>query len=133
MTLDELETLSGESKRGIRYLIGEGFVPRPAGTRASPVYDTRHVEAIRRIQALKARGLKPAQIKMLPEYREDGPRHLMMIEIRPGLLIEIDFDKLGDLPPTRQLGAEIARAINQAVAETSACSPQETPDAKKSA
>lgn len=56
-----------EEARLIRYLIAEGLIPGPEGSHARPDYGERHVEGIRRYQALRQDGVKPSQLKALLE------------------------------------------------------------------
>ncbi|MFC7693151.1 MerR family transcriptional regulator [Paeniroseomonas aquatica] len=46
MNIIELAEVVGETPRQIRYLIAEGFIPNPDGSRARPEYRESHVEAI---------------------------------------------------------------------------------------
>lgn len=69
MTITELSRRIGIPRRHIQYLIAEGIMPRPEGSRRFPDYGQAHVDAWRRYESLRAQGYSPAQIKVLP----DGP------------------------------------------------------------
>ncbi|MCG7360605.1 helix-turn-helix domain-containing protein [Roseomonas sp. ACRSG] len=56
MTIIELAEAVGETPRQIRYLIAEGLIPGPEGSRARPDYGAVHVGGIRRYQALRQEG-----------------------------------------------------------------------------
>jgi len=57
VNIRELEELTGQPARLIRYLISEGLVPPPEGVTRGATYDQRHVDALRRYAAMKARGI----------------------------------------------------------------------------
>ncbi|MFC7557391.1 helix-turn-helix domain-containing protein [Pseudoroseomonas wenyumeiae] len=75
MTIIELAKAVGETPRQIRYLIAEGLIPGPEGSRARPDYGAVHVDGICRYQTLRQEGMKPSQVKALLEaerLRQDG-------------------------------------------------------------
>ena len=86
MTFRELSAMTAVPERQIRYLIAEGFVPSPRGTRAKPEYGDDHVVAIRRYAELHAKGFPPAAIRLLLEDR---------YPIAPGLALIVDHALLG--------------------------------------
>ncbi|MDN3564891.1 MerR family transcriptional regulator [Paeniroseomonas aquatica] len=87
MNIIELAEVVGETPRQIRYLIAEGFIPNPDGSRARPEYRESHVEAIRRYQRLR-QDYKPAQIRILLEA-EAQARDAERIPLAPGVTLVI--------------------------------------------
>jgi len=69
MKRDELCARTGETPRGLRFLIAEGFIPPAKGTRFGE-YTEEHVEAIRRYQELRAAKLGPNAIRSLMRGEE---------------------------------------------------------------
>ena len=69
MNFRELSATSGVAERQIRYLITEGFVPSPRGSRTRPEYGDDHLAAIRHYAQLREKGFRPAAIKLLQEER----------------------------------------------------------------
>ena len=70
MNINEVASRSGAAERQIRYMIAEGFVPPPRGSRSQPDYGDDHIEAIRRYLALRTLGFPPAAIRLLAESGE---------------------------------------------------------------
>ncbi len=90
MNIRELAALTATVERQIRYLIAEGFVPRPDGGRANASYGDRHVAAIQRYSALRSLGFPPAAIKRLLDAGHGVP-----FPVRPGVTLLIAPDLLG--------------------------------------
>lgn len=110
MTITELAEAVSETPRQIRYLIAEGLIPGPEGSRARPDYGDRHVDGIRRYQALRREGMKPSQVKALLEaerLRQDGGR----FELAPGVVLSIDLNRLDPDTPPRAIGDLAAAAL----------------------
>ncbi len=123
MNIRELAEAVGETPRQIRYLIAEGFIPNPDGSRARPDYRQSHVEAIRRYQQLR-QDYKPAQIRILLEAdarARDGERILLA----PGVTLVITPDLLGPDTRPRAIG-DLAEAALEAALKHRA---KEAPDA----
>jgi DNA-binding transcriptional MerR regulator len=70
LNINELALRSGAVERQIRYLIAEGFMPAPRGSRTRPDYGEDHVDAIRRYMALRKLGFPPAAVRLLGESGE---------------------------------------------------------------
>jgi DNA-binding transcriptional MerR regulator len=112
MNINELVEAVGETPRQIRYLIAEGFVPNPEGSRARPNYQAVHLDAVRRYQRLR-QNYKPAQIKALLEAERlmrDGKR----IALAPGVLLSIDPNALDPGMQPRAVG-DLAAATLDAI------------------
>ena len=123
MNITELAEEVGETPRQIRYLIAEGFIPNPDGSRARPEYRESHVEAIRRYQRLR-QDYKPAQIRILlaAEANErDGER----IVLAPGVTLVVTPALLSPDTHPRAIG-DLAEAALDALLKHSS---KETPDA----
>ena len=85
MNINELATRSGAAERQIRYMIAEGIVPSPRGSRSQPDYGDDHVAAIQRYLAFRALGFPPAAIRLLGDKDE-----LVALPIIDGLSLLID-------------------------------------------
>ncbi|MCG7363735.1 helix-turn-helix domain-containing protein [Roseomonas sp. ACRSG] len=99
-----------ETPRQIRYLIAEGLIPGPEGSRARPDYGDRHVEGIRRYQALRQEGMKPSQVKALLEaerLRQDGGQ----FTLAPGVVLSINLHQLDPNTAPREIGKLAAAAL----------------------
>jgi DNA-binding transcriptional MerR regulator len=110
MTIIELAKAVAETPRQIRYLIAEGLIPGPEGSRARPDYGDVHVDGIRRYQALRQEGMKPSQVKALLEaerLRQDGGR----FELAPGVVLSIDLGRLDPKTSPREIGSLAAAAL----------------------
>lgn len=121
MNLVELTDLTGETPRQVRFLISEGFVPSPTGGRARASYGDAHVAAIRRYQALRAAGFKPAAIRLLTEG--GGP---VLIPLAPGLTLHLD-------PTTVPAGLDphaVASQVEALLTAHLAATPKENSDAQ---
>jgi DNA-binding transcriptional MerR regulator len=124
MTIIELAEAVGETPRQIRYLIAEGLIPGPEGSRARPDYGTVHVDGIRRYQALRQRGMKPSQVKALLEaerLRQDGGQ----FTLAPGVVLSIDLNQLDPKTPPRAIGDLAAAALTHLLQHAK----KDTPDA----
>lgn len=99
MRLTDLIARTGIAERQVRYLISEGFIPRPSGGRANAEYGEEHVAGIRRYTRLRDLGFPPAAIKLLLEAREGTP-----FPIVPGITLLISPDLVAS-------GAEVAPVI----------------------
>jgi DNA-binding transcriptional MerR regulator len=124
MTIIELAEAVAETPRQIRYLIAEGLIPGPEGSRARPDYGVVHVEGIRRYQVLRQEGMKPSQVKALLEaerLRRSGGR----FTLAPGVVLSIDLTKLDPSIDPRDVGKLAAAALTHLLQQTQ----KDTPDA----
>jgi DNA-binding transcriptional MerR regulator len=124
VTIIELAEAVGETPRQIRYLIAEGLIPGPEGSRARPDYGAVHVQAIRRYQALRQEGMKPSQVKALLEaerLRQDGGQ----FTLAPGVVLSIDLNRLDPKTLPRAIGDLAAAALTHLLLQTQ----KDTPDA----
>jgi MerR family transcriptional regulator, copper efflux regulator len=101
MNIRKLTALTRVPERQIRYLIAEGFMPRPRGGRANAEYGDDHVTAIRRYTRLRELGFPPAAIKLLLGARQGVP-----FPVAPGITLVIDADLIGS-------GADIGPLIDR--------------------
>jgi DNA-binding transcriptional MerR regulator len=96
MTFHELSALTAVPERQIRYLIAEGFVPSPRGSRAKPEYGDDHVAAIRRYAELHEKGFPPAAIRLLLQDRYPVAPGIALIVDRPQLASDVDVASVID-------------------------------------
>ena len=90
MNIRELASQTGSAERQIRYMIAEGFVAPPRGTRSQPDYGDDHVEAVRRYLALRQLGLPPAAIRIVSETGD-----AVLLPIADGIALSVDPRLLG--------------------------------------
>ncbi|WP_458098540.1 MerR family transcriptional regulator [Roseomonas sp. WA12] len=124
MTITELARAVGETPRQIRYLISEGFIPSPQGSRAKPNYGPSQAAAIQRYQLLREEGLRPSQIKAMFEAEQllrDGGQ----FTLAPGVVLSIDLDFLDPKTAPRAVGDLAEAALNYVMKHLT----KETPDA----
>lgn len=122
MNINELAEAVGETPRQIRYLIAEGFVEAPEGSRAKPDYGQRHLDAINRYQLLRER-FKPSQIKALLESERQagsGGR----FALAPGIVLTVDPGALSPGSDPRAIGDLAAAVIENIIKH-----PKENSDA----
>jgi DNA-binding transcriptional MerR regulator len=76
MTFKNLKQLADAADitlRMARYLVAEGFVPKPGGTKAQPAYDSRHLDAIHQYLQLREQGLTQNLIRRAMQTAGDAP------------------------------------------------------------
>ncbi len=112
MKLGELVAETGEAARNVRFLISQGVVPAPDGTRAEPIYGEGHVAAIRRYQRLKAAGYKLAAIKLMQDQHIPA-----RVEIAPGLELLIDTHVAGATLDAVAIGHRVTEILNRFMRE----------------
>ena len=116
MNIHELEELTGQPARNIRFLIAEGIVPEPHGKARWASYGEEHVRALAFYAELKAQGI--TSLERHPRtggQRANGEEQIVIaplpgVEIRivPSAIKEIDFDDL-----SRTIRAAIESAVPQ--------------------
>ncbi len=89
MNVRELAEQTNVTIRQIRFLIAEGFVPPPSGTRARPEYDDDHVAAVDRYMVLRQSGLPPSAIRVVMEVKT--ATELLIV---PGIRLKINPEQL---------------------------------------
>jgi len=99
--IDEICELTGFSRRTIRYYVQEGLLPPPAGRGRGGFYNDSHLERLRKIRALREKGLGLSAVaSVLAAGGADGVREggetgravWVRIEIAPGLEIAVRRD-----------------------------------------
>jgi hypothetical protein len=87
MNLEKFTRLVGETPRKVRYLIAEGFIPGPTGSRCRPSYGSIHISSVRRYQELRLK-FSPLQIKaILAEDRMDDD--FDVLELSDGIRLSV--------------------------------------------
>lgn len=110
MTIKELISALGPAAgkdfaaRQVRYLITQGIIPGPGGTRHEPEYSSVHLEGIRRYLKLKEAGLSVVTIRRLSEGLD--------YKVAPGITLSITPS---DLPPGMNAD-EITIAVAELIA-----------------
>ena len=112
MNLRDLVALTGIAERQVRYLIAEGFMPRPNGGRSNADYGDEHVAAIHRYTRLRELGFPPAAIKVLLEGGQGAP-----FTVAPGITLVIDPDLLGSGANVTPLLKRIASLLTDLLKE----------------
>lgn len=110
MDIAELEQLTGQPRRNIRFLIAEGVVPEPSGTGRGASYGPEHVSALRVYASMKADGVN--SLALIRQAVEDARRaeSEIVVEAIPGVTVRIDVDVLGATAP-----ADLAKSVQKAV------------------
>jgi DNA-binding transcriptional MerR regulator len=117
MNIHELEQLTGQPARNIRFLIAEGIVPEPHGKARWASYGDEHVRALEFYAELKASGVTSlSAIRERVARRTNGEEHVVLsplpgveIRIEPSLIADVDLDDLIE---------EIRTAIESVVPKT---------------
>lgn len=109
----ELAGATGTEPRQIRWLIAEGIVPRPGGTRSRPEYGPEHVRAILHYRDERRRGLSPAQVKAVLHERVRGAAGLEL-RVAPGVTLRVEPEAIGTLDPDA-VGRQVAEALGRAI------------------
>jgi len=109
----ELVARTGITERQLRYLISEGFVPRPYGGRANAEYGEEHLEAIRRYLRLRELGFPPAAIRVLLEARQGVP-----IPIADGVTLVVDPRLIASGEPVAPLMERLQRVLHELLEDT---------------
>jgi DNA-binding transcriptional MerR regulator len=82
--LKQLADAADITLRMARYLVAEGFVPKPGGTKAQPAYDSRHLDAIRQYLQLREQGLTQNLIRRAMQTAgDDAPA--TVYRLAPGI------------------------------------------------
>ncbi len=108
MRIRELVDRTGITERQLRYLISEGFVPRPYGGRANAEYGAEHLEAVRRYLRLRELGFPPAAIRVLLEARQGVP-----IPIADGVTLVVDPRLIASGEPVAPLVERLQRVLRE--------------------
>lgn len=113
MLIAELAGVTGTEPRQIRWLITEGIVPRPGGTRSRPDYGPDHVRAILHYWDERRRGLSPAQVKAVlrERARETAGQEL---QLAPGITLRVGSEALGALDPD-EIGRRVVKELRRAM------------------
>jgi hypothetical protein len=96
LTMKELEDLTGQPVRNIRYLIAEGIVPRPIGRKRWAHYGQEHVDAILRYAKSKEAARLDSLKAMSASAADDPPERRYEIAdgvalvARPGAINDIE-------------------------------------------
>lgn len=121
MTLNELLEQTGATRRQIYFLIAEGFMPSPGGSRSVPHYGEEHIRSwneynfMRKPEDQGGMGLKPSQIKAVKRfYGKIGTpfSDVFETEIVPGISVKIDKKVFGEIPD------DLSKRMRSALIET---------------
>lgn len=118
MSIHQLETASGVPARRIRHFIAEGLLPPPLGKGRAAHYSRQHLEALRRIQALREANLGLEEIRRRvggfdAAERGAGPEAetWRRWEIAPGIELHARTDLGPELSQMAQTLASLARQL----------------------
>ena len=95
-TLQELATLAGVSVRTIRYYIGEGLLPAPAGAGPQSHYTQSHLNRLRAIGLLKDRYLPLKEIRKALSGLDDEQIDRMITDLDGADTLD-ESDRIQDL------------------------------------
>ncbi|MDB4444045.1 MerR family transcriptional regulator [bacterium] len=96
-TIEELQELTGYSRRTIRYYVQEGLIDPPAGRGRGGFYFDSHLKRLLHIKSLQEQGLKLSDIL---EYFRQGNEPVQTYQreiwikypLKPGIEIHINRD-----------------------------------------
>ncbi len=99
-TLDQLESLTGLTRRTLRYYMQIGLVDRPIGETRAAYYTDHHLEQFLRVRRLTEEGLSLERIRQVMEggdspvppapAKPGAVRVLSHVHIAPGLELQVD-------------------------------------------
>ena len=107
--MDDLERLSGQPRRNIRFLIAEGVVPESRSRGRGASYGPEHVDALAQYSQLKAAGVQSLSAirDRIASARRGGT---LVVAPMPGVEVRIEASVL------QEMGADaLAEAIAGAV------------------
>jgi DNA-binding transcriptional MerR regulator len=104
-SMDQLCDATGQTPRGIRFLISEGFIPPPVGHGRWAKYHEAHVSAITHYEARRREGLSPSQIKAIMMVKPTYDRSCVLL---PGIILSVDSNTRLD-PSMVEPAIELAR------------------------
>lgn len=119
--IDELCTLSGVSRRTVRFYTQKGLLDSPEGERRGAYYTRHHLEQLLFIRKWQAAGVSLERIHRLLQGEEAGlspssPEPGMIevwsrVTLRPGLEVHLEPGRLGLTPEeVRELLTRLTRA-----------------------
>jgi DNA-binding transcriptional MerR regulator len=89
-TIEDLQELTGYSRRTIRYYIQEGLLESPAGRGRGGFYFDSHLERLSQIKALQGKGLKLSDIfEVLDKRGEAEP--ILARPVKPARQVWIKY------------------------------------------
>jgi DNA-binding transcriptional MerR regulator len=110
----ELEKLTGQPARNIRFLIAEGIVPEPNGKARWATYGSEHVEALAFYAELKSQGVTSLEaIRQRVQKRAEEGDDVVLAPM-PGVEIRIGVAVLRDVAVQELLEA-IRESVESAV------------------
>lgn len=119
-TLDQLESLTGLTRRTLRYYMQIGLVDRPIGETRAAYYTDRHLEQFLRVRRLAEEGVSLERIRQVMEggdspvppapVKTGAVRVLSHVHIAPGLELQVDPEQ-AHLSPA-QLRQFVQEVIN---------------------
>ena len=124
-TLDEIATLTGLSRRTVRYYIQEGLVDRPSGHGRGATYTREHLEQLLHVQKWQSRGVSLQQIRALRDPDTElaalaTPRRAGTVEVwshivvREGIELNIEPGQAGLSPEqVRRLASRVTRLVEE--------------------
>jgi DNA-binding transcriptional MerR regulator len=83
--LKQLADAADITLRMARYLVAEGFVPKPGGTKAQPAYESRHLDAIRQYLQLREQGLTQNLIRRAMQTVAGDDAPATVYRLAPGI------------------------------------------------
>mgnify|MGYP001212030539 CR=1 FL=1 len=119
LRMEDLERLTGQPRRNIRFLIAQKVVPEPRSRGRNASYGPEHLVALKTYARLKAAGVGSLDVirERIAAAGDGGP---LLIAPLPGVEVRIEASVL------REKGAEaLASAIADAVRGAARAEPEE--------
>ncbi len=117
--IEELQTLSGISRRTIRYYITEGLVAPPEGGGRGSYYSDSHLDKLLQIRSLRDRGMRLDEIRVYLKNESSGTnKNVGNMWIRYEIAAGIELQVRGDADELhRDRIAEIIRFAERLINE----------------
>jgi DNA-binding transcriptional MerR regulator len=107
--------LSGVNPRLVRFLIAEGIVDPPAGSRARADYGGRQAGQIRRYLKLREGGLYLSAIRDISRALDNpnGEGAIPPVILVPGIVVSVDPGQIPSDTNPAEIGKRLARYLEQ--------------------
>lgn len=113
LKIEDLERLTGQPKRNIRFLISEGVVPESYGKKRWASYGEEHVRALEFYAELKRQGIGSLDV-IRERMAVQGDSSALVISPLRGVEVRIESSILQSMG-AEALAKEIANAVEKAV------------------
>jgi DNA-binding transcriptional MerR regulator len=135
LSIDQLATLGGVTRRTVRFYVQKGLLPGPIGAGRGATYTADHLQRLIRIRDLQAAGVplsameedfargsasrgEEGETDALPVPPRPRAVQALMFEIAPGVFFQVQAGALPD-----RVAADVAARLKDMLAESAILSP----------